>query len=546
MPTKNLSGNLLFQGTLVTNGGPNNGALMTQYPDGDDGWVPGDPVEPEDPTGPTDPDPEPPPPPPPAGEAYAEFTGSLYDAVPGFTKATLSADTRTIYVSATGNDANDGLSEATPVNGHTRVWALQRPGYPDHIRFKRGDTWRNFIFVDLGVHRGKGTGLASGPSMLAPVVVGFYGASGARPRFENDNEIFNTWNHPNLENVLITGLEFSAWKMDPDHPDFNDNVPNGTGDAKFALRGAIRNVILSDLLLNHIEITGEPKDTLHPIDLTLEQLIFTGHYNFQTAYGNSSRPSNVYFSTCDGLNLIGCVFDFGGWYPNVLYAAANQYNHNVYLAASNKGNRVVCRDNIVVRGSSHGIHGRPGGVYEHNFFARNAIGLQMGYNNSPLAEGTFARAYDNVITEGHSMYKGEYGDTTADWLTTRALWGLVINEPGQGAFEWRRNLVAHRSPVDTQYTARYTSLSAASKIIPAGTNLVEEANIFYKFQTTTEGVGPAYADPNRTLATYGQFMFGDPSFDNMMIRLKERPLRGRNTAMEARAINKYIRDGFKV
>ncbi|HUR59916.1 MAG TPA: hypothetical protein VM029_19500, partial [Opitutaceae bacterium] len=63
----------------------------------------------------------------------------------GWTQVTPSADSRVIYVSSSsGNDANDGLTEATAkatINGTNGGNSLMRSGFPDHLLLKRGDTF---------------------------------------------------------------------------------------------------------------------------------------------------------------------------------------------------------------------------------------------------------------------------------------------------------------------------------------------------------------------------------------------------------------------
>ena len=70
-------------------------------------------------------------------------TTLLYPIDPaGFSVLTPSADSLTIYVSSSlGDDANDGLSEATPVKTVGRAVSMARTGYPDYILFRKGDTW---------------------------------------------------------------------------------------------------------------------------------------------------------------------------------------------------------------------------------------------------------------------------------------------------------------------------------------------------------------------------------------------------------------------
>lgn len=90
----------------------------------------------------------------------------------GWTIITPSSDSRIIYVSYSQGDAdNDGLTEASPKKSIEAADELMRDGYPDHMLLKRGDTWPDFN----GLGRWK-----SGRSAAEPIVISYYGESGAR------------------------------------------------------------------------------------------------------------------------------------------------------------------------------------------------------------------------------------------------------------------------------------------------------------------------------------------------------------------------------
>src|SRR5690606_8062288 len=166
--------------------------------------------------------------------------------------------------------------------------------------------------------------------------------------------------------------------------------------------------------------------------------------------------------------------------PTIPGAGANMFNHNLYIQYSTDGNRLIVRNNIITRASSHGVHGRPGGLFENNFFARNAVGLQMGYNGHPLAAGVKAQAIGNVITEGQSMIKGIDACTGTN-LCTPAVWGLIINEPGQGKFLLKNNIVHSLYVDDTDWTSRYKSLQRTSISQYTGAQFTYEGNIAWQW-----------------------------------------------------------------
>ena len=63
----------------------------------------------------------------------------------GYTIVTPSADSRLVYVSVSGNDSNDGLSPSTPVKTFAHAQTLIRSGFPDEMLLKRGDIFDDYI-----------------------------------------------------------------------------------------------------------------------------------------------------------------------------------------------------------------------------------------------------------------------------------------------------------------------------------------------------------------------------------------------------------------
>src|SRR5690606_13462291 len=91
---------------------------------------------------------------------------------------------------------------------------------------------------------------------------------------------------------------------------------------------------------------------------------------------------------------------------------------------------------------------------------RNAISLQMGYNGHPLPKGTFAKALNNVVTEGHSMYKG-VDPCSGNNLCTPALWGITTADVGGGAITVKGNVVHSLAGVDKKWTTFIQSLKTS-------------------------------------------------------------------------------------
>ncbi len=115
---------------------------------------------------------------------------------------------RLIYVSATGNDANNGSSMNTPVKTFMRAAALMGQQRCNcWIMFKRGD-----IFTDpkpvIRADRSQG-----GISEQLPLVFTAYGPGNARPQFFRAADGLNIWGHvsrPDFGNIILSGLHFKT------------------------------------------------------------------------------------------------------------------------------------------------------------------------------------------------------------------------------------------------------------------------------------------------------------------------------------------------
>lgn len=446
----------------------------------------------------------------------------------GFTIIKPSADSKLIYVSSSaGSDANTCLTEAAPCKTVAAGLDKMRSGYPDHLYLKRGDSWRGERLVNLH----------SGRSASEPAVISYYGTSGARPKLENSSPSIHIFKGK-MSNFHFIGLEFSSYQLDPAHPNFS-----GDGEANIVLLGGNQNLVFEDNKFSFVEMILQNWETGNPANITLRRNIWTGAYYHKSSYDRNDRPSNLYADGVDGLLIEENVFDYGGWNPDVVGAAANMYNHNMYIQHTTVGNKLVVKNNIVTRASSHGIHGRPGGLFENNFFARNTVSLQMGYNGHPLPAGTKAQAINNVITEGTSMVKGKDACKGVN-LCTSAVWGLIINEPGAGIFTVKGNLLHSGYQDDNLWSTLYKGLNRVGITELTGSSYSYSNNILWKWKGDADVASGSYPAPGRTLADYNKSLGGAQSFDEFMNKVKNRPVGSWDKRYTAESINSYIRAGF--
>ena len=247
----------------------------------------------------------------------------------GFTVVAPSADTRTIYVAADGNDANSGTTESSPVQSMIRARDLVRNGFPDHIRFKAGDTFN----YGLGVFN------KSGRSAEEPMLIGVYG-EGDRPRFNvsGENFLFFLDNNRSINNIFVQGLHAEAVTRNPNRPGFivnNDERPDEVHQQTgiFGL-GDISNVVIEDCVLDWFKdgmvFQGKPNDNEPIRNLTLRRNIVTNSYSISSR----GHSQGLYAELVFGLTLEENFFDHNGWCEQVEGAHRTLFNHHVYVQYS--------------------------------------------------------------------------------------------------------------------------------------------------------------------------------------------------------------------
>ncbi len=459
-----------------------------------------------------------------------------------FTAIKPSSDSRIIYVSSSqGNDANDCASAAKPCKSLNAAFGKVRAGAPDHVYLKRGDVWRGQAM----------SGIKSGRSASEPAVVAFYGDSGPRPRIEhNKNFIHSFSDRTVVSNIHVIGIHFDAYKLTPGGASFTGS---GSDHANLVFLLNCENVLLEDNIFNHLEIIIQSYDGKSPKNFTLRRNIWTGAYINTSSTSQSKRPSNIYAAGVDGLVIEENVFDYGGWNPQVKGAGGNMYNHNLYLQASNNGDRVVVRNNIITRASSHGVQMRAGGLAEDNFFGRNAIGLLMGYNQVALKPGVKAHAINNVVTEGHTMIKGDAPCSGVN-LCSSAVYGVHFDVNGAADWKAQGNIVHSRAEIDTLWNQHYSGLvirafegidkpavaASGNQQWSFGSNVLKNV-----VQVSKPGLtlGDYYAHLSRA-GVVTQNHAGSDNFDRFMTMVKSRELQKWDDRLSAKAVNNYIRTSF--
>ncbi|MFC4808672.1 carbohydrate-binding protein [Paenibacillus sp. GCM10023250] len=442
------------------------------------------------------------------------------DASGNWTTIPTSQDTRIVYVSSSqGSDSNNGLSASAPVQTLTKAASLMRDGYPDHMLLKRGDVW-----VDESLGRFK-----NGRNASEPMVISYYGSSGDRPLIKCDAN-FIDHNGQVRNYVWLIGLDIKGYKMDPNDPGYDSRVANGP---VIRFVGGGSDILIEDCKLEFMELVvqSNPAGTNVYSNFKLRRSIVVNAYTQNSSTSDSNRPSGIFASGVDGLLIEDNVFDHNGWNEQVAGAGANEYNHNMYLQYDSVGSNTIVRGNIVTRGSSHGVQGRSGGLFEDNFFEENSLGLLLGGGGETLQYDATAR--NNVILRGKRM------DTDGNWPRTLAVVGLdASSDVASGVtVTFDGNIVANRK--DSGSNSGITNGSFITYV---------NGNIQYNWGGGIGDMGdPGWADPDRSAGSYNSEIRGGTG--TLAAFIDDATSRGVHewpTDLTAYALNDYVRDGFTV
>ncbi len=440
----------------------------------------------------------------------------------GWTIITPPEDAKVIYVSSSeGNDSYDGLSPENPVASISKAKSLARPGYPDHILFKTGDEW----IVQTGIGS-----FHSGRSAEEPTVLSYYGDGNTRPLFKIENNFLYVSNKE-LSHIAFIGLEFYAYKHDPNSPDYETE----TGvDAISYIKAKGENLLIEDCKFNYCQMGAYT--SMEPG--ALKNFKFRRNIIVQSWKGDSyyvhelrTRAQGMYISGVEGITIEENLFDHNGWNEQIEGAGPNMYNHNIYMSANNpNADAIFIKGNIIARGAAHGLQLRSGGTVEDNLFIQNAVNLNIGYQESPSPAGAYGIARNNVFLECRKM-----DSLNSEYPRTAAVWGIAsIHLPSV----IENNIFAH-------------ALNPAKIVIDdydrkweLGGELIKNDNIDYKWTTKTQEPQSDWFDPERQIKHYHQSLGKEPTTQAFLHEARKRPLKTLWPEYSAYDVNDYIRTGF--
>ncbi|MEZ4368934.1 MAG: hypothetical protein R2939_22035, partial [Kofleriaceae bacterium] len=278
----------------------------------------------------------------------------------GWAIVTPGAQHKIIYVSSsTGDDDNDGLTEATAVASLDAARGLVDGGSSDWILLRRGD-----VFGGIRLR-----GEATGESAEHPMLIGAYG-EGARPRLDGSLLLWDTHEHLVLRDLHLRRV----------------------GKYCLDVLGRVRNLYLENVVTEGCEsrIQGSDDAQLHGVTLHRVMLLDAHHEHDGGWSAHADRISAVYMANVDGILIEESFADHAGWvegYHGDQSAGPqppSQFSHDFYLQGNNAN--IVFRDNIAARGASFGAQVRPGGAVVGNVFVGNNAAFFTAGDRPSLVE----------------------------------------------------------------------------------------------------------------------------------------------------------------
>lgn len=441
----------------------------------------------------------------------------------GFTELPPTKDSLVFYVSnSTGDDSNDGLSQATPLRTVRAGLSKLRNGFPDHVLFKRGDVWQE----------GFGGWKVSGRSAAEPMVIGAYG-EGDRPRFDFSGIAIErhggTDGPMNTDNLAFVSLHFNG----KDH----DITQGNTGPTRAPscinwLRPA-SNILFEDVRFQYCGVVVQAE-----IPGTVVGWRFYRSQFLDSYASDGEHQECIYLNGVSAFAIEESMFDLCGWHPKVPAAVPTIYNHCIYWQKNGPTDGLV-RGNIIMRGASHGVQMRSSGRVLGNVFARNAI---QGFLADDVTSGdAFGEAIGNVFVESEDTLPREGHPATGNAVVPRG-WGWEL-------------ITTMRASVNTRFVMKDNIFShcrgtGTCTTVPAEFRNAEiSSNIVWDWKSTVprdlkESPGP-FKDPDRTLASYNASLGGEESFDAFSEQVRKQSKTNWRPEFTAEAVIAYFREGFE-
>lgn len=297
-----------------------------------------------------------------------------------FTTFTPSVDTRQVFVSNTGNDANDGLSSSTPKLTIAAAVALLRDGFPDWLLLKAGDTFTNQPFA--------ANWLLSGRSPSERMLLGVYG-SGARPIMRiTDGPAFRRQgggaSPAILANLAIVGLRFEGYLKTPSDTSSLVSVIKETHD-----------LLIEDCVFYG---AGQAINCIGAIGALNQNIVVNRCIMAEMDSTNAAHNQCFYASYTTGLVVTDCVLDHNH------FTNPDIFKHNIYVD-QNCG-PVVFERNITLRACCNGAQIRSGGSVRYNIASECPISFLVADGDGSIAGQGVNTVEYNVAVAGTDVVAG--------------------------------------------------------------------------------------------------------------------------------------------
>jgi hypothetical protein len=510
----------------------------------------------------------------------AGTSGSGSGGTTGWTPLTPSADSRLIYVSASGSDANTGLSATSPKLTIAAGMKLMRSGYPDWLMLKRGDIFHDSIDNIA----------ASGRSTTEPSVITSYG-TGDRPLLltgASSGASFNAGQVVN--NVAIVGLHFIAHKWRGSSAEY----PSGVGVISPGDYLLIEDCMIENYA-NSILIQGFP--TVRT-GTKIRRNILIDPVRLDPNLGST----NIFIDEYDGVLVEENLME----HSDASEARGAFVSHNIYMHEDNPSANIVVRGNIATGGGRTNFNTRAGGLIDNNLSYRGAIGISVGVsyaqtyssgtisnnvilnsrdnqNGQALGVGIYIAKSDGIAMNNNVITQNSGGtlpeainidSTTASasivgniiwrWLPlTQPSWGsetIHIDGMPSGTITIASNQVQQlgnallvtttvKSPPPRiiAYSNKYFSLRQNMwwfGVASISTSTSDWQQLFGDSGMTL--TRQSYIDPDRTLASYNGSLGGDASVQGFIAEAHKQSRDNWRPQYTAAAVNDFIRAGFSI
>ncbi|WP_428244195.1 DUF5011 domain-containing protein [Gynuella sp.] len=361
-----------------------------------------------------------------------------------------SKDSRIIYVSSDGDDrtatiytsddsaiGENAFNPTGAVKPYATIEAAldqMRPGNPDYVLLKRGDTWSN-PEINIDVY---------GRSAEEKAVFGAYGnLTDNRPLITNSGVKLNKSGY-----LAILGIHFQASKRNPSSSDFAGfNNVDGTKGINATLYNDYGGFLIEDCWFEWFDNNVIQSFAFDKNDnfLTIKDIIVRRNI-FNNNYSTVAHSQGLY-SAYTSMLLEENIFDHNGWYKQTEKDApkekqkeegkATMFNHNTYFP---EAHGTIFRNNVFLRASSIGNKFTSNSedsegsnsirasniLVDNNFYAEGEIGISLG-GNKDQDDGP---RWENILIVNNVLTA--IGRT---FPTQRSLgWGIGISD-------WKNGLV---------------------------------------------------------------------------------------------------------